>query len=65
MALMREGRRLGLPLLLAVVFLAIVPTVAGAEDTVAFTIKDARITESSGLAARPSWQSLLDGQRLR
>ena len=54
MALMREGRRLGLPLLLAVVFLAIVPTVAGAEDTVAFTIKDARITESSGLAVDPA-----------
>ena len=54
MALMREGRRLGLPLLLAVLFLAIVPTVAGAEDTVAFTIKDARITESSGLATDPA-----------
>jgi hypothetical protein len=54
MALMRGGRRLGLPLLLAVVFLAIVPTVAGAEDTVAFTIKDARITESSGLAVDPA-----------
>jgi hypothetical protein len=40
-------------LLLAAVFLAIVPTVAGAEDTVAFTIKDARITESSGLAGDP------------
>jgi hypothetical protein len=53
MALMRAGRRLGL-VLLAVVFLAIVPTVAGAEDTVAFTIKDARITESSGLAADPA-----------
>jgi hypothetical protein len=49
MALMRGGRRVVL-LLLAAVFLAIVPTVAGAEDTVAFTIKDARITESSGLA---------------
>ena len=49
MALMRGGRRLVL-LLLAAVFLAIVPVVAGAEDTVAFTIKDARITESSGLA---------------
>ena len=54
MALMRGGRRLGLPLLLAVLFLAIVPTVAGAEDTVAFTIKDARITESSGLATDPA-----------
>jgi hypothetical protein len=52
MALLRGGRRLGL-LLLAVVFLAIVPTVAGAEDTIAFTIKDARITESSGLAVDP------------
>jgi hypothetical protein len=49
MALMRAASRLGL-LLVAVVFLALVPTVAGAEDTVAFTIKDARITESSGLA---------------
>jgi hypothetical protein len=58
MALMRATSRLGLLLLavvfLAVVFLAIVPTMAGAEDTVAFTIKDARITESSGLAADPS-----------
>ena len=53
MALMRGGKRLGL-LLLVVVFLAIVPTVAGAEDTVAFTIKDARITESSGLAVDPA-----------
>jgi hypothetical protein len=53
MALMRGGRRLGL-LLLVVVFLAIVPTVAGAEDTVAFTIKDSRITESSGLAVDPA-----------
>jgi len=51
MALMRGGRRLVL-LLLAAAFLA-VPTVAGAEDTVAFTIKDARITESSGLAVDP------------
>ena len=40
-------------LLLAAMFLAIVPTVAGAEDTVVFTIKDARITESSGLAVDP------------
>jgi DNA-binding beta-propeller fold protein YncE len=52
MALMRRGRRL-MVLLLAAVFLAIVPTVAGAEDTVAFTIKDARITESSGLTVDP------------
>jgi hypothetical protein len=49
MALMRSASRLGL-LLVAVVVLALVPTVASAEDTVAFTIKDARITESSGLA---------------
>jgi hypothetical protein len=49
MALMRRGRRL-MVVLLAAVFLALVPAVAGAEDTVAFTIKDARITESSGLA---------------
>ena len=53
MALMRAASRLGL-LLVAVVFLALVPTVAGAEDTVAFTIKDARITESSGLAVDPA-----------
>ena len=53
MALMRGVRRLGL-LLLAVVFLAIVPTVAAAEDTIAFTIKDARVTESSGLAVDPA-----------
>ena len=52
MALMRASRRLGL-LLLAVVFLAVVPSVASAEDTIAFMIKDARITESSGLAADP------------
>ena len=53
MALMRAASRLGL-LLLAAVLLAIVPTAAGAEDTVAFTIKDARITESSGLAVDPA-----------
>jgi len=52
MALMRASRRHGL-LLLAVVFLAVVPSVASAEATVAFTIKDPRITESSGLAADP------------
>jgi len=44
--------RVGL-LLLAVVLLTVVPTAAGAKDTVAFTIKDARITESSGLAVDP------------
>jgi hypothetical protein len=53
MALMRGVRRLGL-LLLAVVFLALVPTVAAAEDTIAFTVDDARITESSGLAVDPA-----------
>ena len=53
MSWMRAARRLGL-LLLGVVLLAIVPTVAASEDTVAFTIKDTRITESSGLAADPS-----------
>jgi hypothetical protein len=52
MAPMRAARRFGL-LLLAMVFLAIVPTVAASEDTIAFTINDARITESSGLAADP------------
>jgi hypothetical protein len=53
MALMRGVRRLGMPLL-AVVFLALVPTVAAAEDTIAFTVDDARITESSGLAVDPA-----------
>src|SRR6186997_134692 len=50
MALIHASRRVGL-LLLAAVLLAIIPTVAGAEETLAFRIKDARITESSGLAA--------------
>ena len=49
MGLFRALRRVGL-LLLAVLLIAIMPTVAGAEDIVAFRIKDARITESSGLA---------------
>ena len=52
MARMRAVRRLGL-LLFGVVFLAIVPSVAASEDTVAFTIDDTRITESSGLATDP------------
>jgi hypothetical protein len=52
MALMRALSRLGL-LLLSVALVSLIPTVAGAEDTVAFTIKDARITESSGLAVDP------------
>ena len=52
MALMRAARRLGL-LLFGAVFLAIVPGVAASEDTVAFTIDDTRITESSGLAVDP------------
>ena len=52
MARMRAVRRLGL-LLFGVMFLAIVPSVAASEDTVAFTIDDTRITESSGLAADP------------
>jgi hypothetical protein len=52
MARMRAARRLGL-LLFGVVFLAIVPGVAASEDTVAFTINDTRITESSGLAVDP------------
>ena len=46
-------RRVGL-LMVAVLVLAIVPSLAAAEDTVAFTIKDARITESSGLAGDPA-----------
>ena len=49
MALIRASTRVGL-LLLAVLLIATIPTVAGAEDTVAFRIKDARISESSGLA---------------
>jgi hypothetical protein len=49
----RALRSVGI-LLLAGLFVAIVPGVAAAEDTVAFTIKDARITESSGLAADPA-----------
>jgi hypothetical protein len=53
MARMRAARRLGL-LLFGVVFLAIVPGVAASEDTVAFTINDTRISESSGLAVDPS-----------
>lgn len=52
MARMRAVRRLGL-LLFGVMFLAIVPSVAASEDTVAFTIDDTRITESSGLATDP------------
>ena len=53
MVLKRAAGRLGL-LLLGVVFLAIVPTVVAADDTVAFTIQDARITGSSGLAVDAS-----------
>jgi hypothetical protein len=49
MALIRAFSRVGV-FLLTVLLIAIIPTVAGAEDTVAFRIKDARITESSGLA---------------
>ena len=52
MVLLRALSRVGL-LLLVGVLLAITPTVAAAEDTLAFTIDDARITESSGLAADP------------
>jgi hypothetical protein len=52
---MRLSRALnGVGLLLAAVLCAIIPGVAAAEDTVAFTIKDARITESSGLAVDPA-----------
>ena len=49
MGLIRASSRVGL-FLLTVLMIAIIPTVAGAEDTLAFRIKDARITESSGLA---------------
>ena len=52
---MRLSRALnGVGLLLDAVLCAIIPGVAAAEDTVAFTIKDARITESSGLAVDPA-----------
>jgi hypothetical protein len=51
--LRRALRRVGL-LLVAAVLCMIVPGLAAAEDTVAFTIKDARITESSGLAVDPA-----------
>jgi hypothetical protein len=53
MGLSRALSRVGL-LLVAVVLLAVIPSFAAAEDTVAFTIKDARITESSGLAVDPA-----------
>jgi len=49
----RALRHVGI-LLLAGLFFAIIPGFAVAEDTVAFTIKDARITESSGLAVDPA-----------
>ena len=41
------------------------PLAASADDTVAFTIRDPRITESSGLARDPGRGRLLDRQRLR
>jgi hypothetical protein len=53
MALRRAVSRVGL-LVLAGLFFAIIPTLANAEDTVAFTIRDARIAESSGLAGDPA-----------
>jgi hypothetical protein len=53
MGLSRALSRLGL-LLVAVVLLGITPSFAAAEDTVAFTIKDARIAESSGMAVDPA-----------
>src|SRR4029453_18582779 len=53
MRLRRALRRVGLLLVAAALYM-IVPGVAAAEDTVAFTIKDARITESSGLAVDPA-----------
>ncbi|HEU4907461.1 MAG TPA: hypothetical protein VFT17_01215 [Propionibacteriaceae bacterium] len=53
MRLRRALRRVGL-LLVAAVLCTIIPGLAAAEDTVAFTIKDARITESSGLAVDPA-----------
>jgi hypothetical protein len=51
--LRRALSRVGL-LLVAAVLCMIVPGLAAAEDTVAFTITDARITESSGLAVDPA-----------
>jgi hypothetical protein len=53
MSLSRALSRVGV-LLVAGLFLALIPASAVAEDTVAFTIKDARITESSGLAVDPA-----------
>lgn len=53
MSLIRGSKRAGL-LLLAAMLLAVLPTTAAAEDTLAFRIKDARITESSGLAGDPA-----------
>jgi hypothetical protein len=53
MSLSRALSRVSL-LLVAGLFFAIIPASAVAEDTVAFTIKDARITESSGLAVDPA-----------
>jgi hypothetical protein len=53
MRLRRALRRVGL-LLVGAALCMIVPGLAAAEDTVAFTIKDARITESSGLAVDPA-----------
>ena len=53
MSLIRGSKRAGL-LLLAAMLLAILPMTAVAEDTLAFRIKDARITESSGLAVDPA-----------
>ena len=54
MSLIRGSKRAGLLLLLAAMLLAILPMTAVAEDTLAFRIKDARITESSGLAVDPA-----------
>jgi hypothetical protein len=60
MAPMRAASRLGM-LVLTVVILWIIPTVTGAEDTVAFTIKDARITKVLRPRRRPCHQFVLDG----
>ena len=57
MSLIRGSKRAGL-LLLAAMLLAILPMTAVAEDTLAFRIKDARITESSGLAVDPAGNSI-------
>ena len=54
-----------LAVLLAALAALWLPAYAAAVDEVAFTIKDQRITESSGLATDADRRALLDRQRLR